>query len=368
MKFINEFEMNYLYPLCDIEAFTMANRDIIVIGASAGGLEVLKNIISHLPGDFPASIFVVWHMAPDVRGILPDIFNKLNTILATNAVDNEPIAPNHIYVAPPDHHLLIEDGRIKVTHGPKENRFRPAVDPLFRSAAYAFGARVIGVILSGGLDDGAAGLWRIKLSGGLTVVQDPMDAEVSSMPENALRAVQVDYCVPSSDLASLFIKLTVEEVAQDTILIRDNKTKMEIEIAAEMHAMQMGSLKIGTLSPFTCPECGAVLSRITDGNIIRFRCHTGHAYSMGTLTSALSENIEKSTHSTIREMEESIFLLNHLGDHFAENNQLSLAAVYFNKANDVLERSNMLRSAVDDHQQLGKDNFGHQAEDEFSHQ
>ncbi len=160
----------------------MNTRNIIVIGASAGGFEALKKLVAGLPTDFSASIFVVWHMSPDVRGVLPQVLNRSKTVFAANAADGEAIEPNRIYVAPPDRHLLVERGIVRVKRGPKENRFRPAVDPLFRSAAYAYGTRVIGVVLSGALDDGTAGLWTIKQRGGLAVVQDPFDAEVPSMP------------------------------------------------------------------------------------------------------------------------------------------------------------------------------------------
>src|SRR5690606_21642109 len=211
----------------------MEKRNIIVIGASAGGFEALKTIVQSLPPNLDASIFIVWHMGPDVRGILPDVLNKLNTIRAANARDNEPIETNHIYVAPPDHHLLIEEGRLRVTRGPKENRFRPAVDPLFRSAAYTYGNRVIGIVLSGALDDGSAGLWRVKESGGITVVQDPSDAEVPSMPENAMRVVDVDHCVPADELAALITRLSSEEVTSNPHVMKDKRTKTEIDIAAE---------------------------------------------------------------------------------------------------------------------------------------
>src|SRR5687768_2905429 len=156
----------------------METRNIIVIGASAGGFEAIKKLVSGLPSDLQASVFIVWHMSPDVRGVLPQILNKLETLPAEHAVDKEPIVPNRIYVAQPNFHLLVERGRVRVTKGPKENRFRPAVDPLFRSAAYAYGSRVIGVILTGALDDGTSGLWTIKHLGGMAVVQDPEDAEV----------------------------------------------------------------------------------------------------------------------------------------------------------------------------------------------
>jgi two-component system, chemotaxis family, protein-glutamate methylesterase/glutaminase len=156
----------------------MNRRDIIVIGTSAGGFDALKKLVKGFPQDLPASIFIVWHMSADVTGILPEVLNRAGALPAKNAEDGEPIEAGKIYVAPPDRHLLIEDSRVRITRGPKENRFRPAVDPLFRSAAYAYGARVVGVILSGALDDGTSGLWTIKHHGGVAVVQDPLDAEL----------------------------------------------------------------------------------------------------------------------------------------------------------------------------------------------
>src|SRR5215470_3654603 len=149
------------------------SQRIIVMGASTGGFEAFKKIIAELPADFSASIFIVWHMSPDVLGVLPEVLNRINGIYAAHAYDNEEIKPNRIYVARPDHHLIINPGKVRVTHGPKENRFRPAVDPLFRSAAYTYSNRVIGVILSGALDDGTAGLWAVKHYGGVAIVQEP---------------------------------------------------------------------------------------------------------------------------------------------------------------------------------------------------
>lgn len=342
----------------------MGKRNIVVIGASAGGFEALKQIIQNFPSDLQASVFIVWHMATDARGILPDVFNKLNTIHAANAYDNETIKPNRIYVAPPDHHLIIEEGHVRVTRGPKENRFRPAVDPLFRSAAYAYGSQVIGVILSGALDDGTAGLWRIKASGGLAIVQDPADAEVPSMPQSAMLEVEVDHCVPVAELSALLARLSSEEIIEETVIMKDEKTKIEIDIAAQENALQHGAMNLGVLSPYTCPECHGVLSKIMDGSLTRFRCHTGHAYSADTLMVALTENIEDSLYSAIRGMDESIFLLNHVGDHYAEINQLQIAAVYFKKAQQTFERSNLVRKAVQNHEQLSKDKILAEADKE----
>ena len=322
-----------------------SDQRIVVMGASTGGFEAFKKIIKNLPPDFTTPIFIVWHMSPDTRGILPEVLNRANSIYAAHAFDKEEIKPNRIYIAPPDHHLLIEDGQVRITRGPKENRFRPAIDPLFRSAAYTYGNRVIGVILSGALDDGTAGLWTVKHYGGIAIVQDPMEAEVASMPQNALREVKVDHCVGVSQLSALLVRLSKEPVSENVDAMKDEKTKDEIEIAAEENALAAGVMHLGKLSPFTCPECHGVLSRISDGNLSRFRCHTGHAYSTDTLMAARTENIEDSLYNAIRGMDESVMLLNHIGDHLAEINQPKLAALYFKKAKEAQVRSEMVRKA-----------------------
>ena len=199
----------------------MAKRNIIVIGASAGGFEALKVLARDLPADLDASIFIVWHMPADIRGVLPEVLNRHGKIKAANAYDKETIEPNRIYVAPPDRHLIVESGQVRVTRGPKENRFRPAVDPLFRSAAHSYRQRVIGVILSGALDDGTSGLWTVKYFGGVAVVQDPRDAEVPSMPENALNEVAVDHVVPVSQMAELLVRLSHEAIEASEVIMED---------------------------------------------------------------------------------------------------------------------------------------------------
>lgn len=342
----------------------METRNIIVIGASAGGFEALKKLVAGLP-KLQASLFIVWHMSPDIRGVLPQVLNRVGKINAAHAYDNEPIAPNRIYVAPPDRHLLIEEGRLRVTRGPKENRFRPAVDPLFRSAAYTYGKRVIGVILSGALDDGTAGLWTIKHRGGIAIVQNPLDAEVPSMPENAIREVEIDYCVPVSEMSDLLVRLSKEAVTEssEVNMEDDKKTEIEIRIAAQDSAFESGVMKLGALSPFTCPDCHGVLSTLKDGKLMRFRCHTGHAFSADSLLTTVTENIEDSLYSAIRGVEESVILLNHLGDHFAELNQTKLAAMYFKKAKEAEQRTHLIRQAVLSHEQLSKDSLLQQAEE-----
>ncbi|MCE6992949.1 chemotaxis protein CheB [Dyadobacter sp. CY323] len=326
----------------------MEKRNIIVMGASTGGFEAFKRVIADLPPDLEAAIFIVWHMSPTIRGMLPQVFNKINAIHAAHAVDGEPILMNRIYVAPPDHHMLLEHGTVRVTHGPKENRFRPAVDPLFRSAAYAYQNRVIGVVLSGALDDGTAGLWTIKYRGGIAIVQDPKDSQVPSMPESAVSQVSIDFTVPLTEMGSLLSRLASEPAGETKQVTKgeDEKTKAEIRIAAEDITEGIRIMDHGQLSPFTCPDCHGVLTLLKDGDISRFRCHTGHAYSADGLLTAIMEKVEDDLYSAIRGVDESIMLLNHVGDHFAEANHAGLAARYFQQAQKAGQRAELMRQAA----------------------
>lgn len=341
----------------------MALRNIIVIGASAGGFEALKKLVKGLPKDLAAAVFIVWHLPANAHGVLPSVLGKEGTLPAAHGVDGEEIRTGRIYVAPPDHHLLVEENRVRITKGPKENRFRPAVDTLFRSAAYAYGARVIGVVLSGALDDGTAGLWTIKQRGGAAVVQEPSDAEFSSMPESALREVEVDYAIPVSEMAALLTHLTEEKTleAREISMDENKKTEIEVRIAAEESGFEVGVMSLGEVSPFTCPDCHGALIKIKDGKINRFRCHTGHAFSADTLLANITERIEDSMWSAMREMEESVMLLREMSKHFAESNQTQIAELFLQKAVEAENRVKLIRKVVLEHEQLSENGLRQQA-------
>ena len=346
----------------------MGENRIIVIGASSGGFEPLKTIAAGLPKDLGASVFIVWHMSADARSVLPQVLNRIGTLDAANAYDGETIVPGRIYIAPPDRHLLIEKSHLRVTRGPKENLFRPAIDPLFRSAAYHHNQNVIGVVLSGALDDGTAGLWTIKHRGGTAIVQSPVDAEVPSMPENALREVEVDHIVAVEEIPALLITLVsdkapdLHEAPMHVDDKEDKRIQGEIRIAAEDNALESGVFEMGDLSPYTCPECHGVLTSLREGRILRFRCHTGHAFSPDSLLSAVTGNIEDSMWDLVRGLDESMILLNHLGDHFAEANEKKLAALYFQKAQDAERRKDLIREALMTHERLSADSLRHEAQ------
>nr|WP_294781239.1 chemotaxis protein CheB [uncultured Flavobacterium sp.] len=323
---------------------------IVVIGGSAGGFQAIKKIIKDLPKDFRPPIFIVWHTGAETEGVMPGVLNKINSIFAAYALDGEEIKPNRIYIAPPDHHMLLIKNTIKLSKGPKENHFRPAVDPLFRSASYHFGSRTIGIILSGALDDGTSGLWKIKASGGIAIVQDPNDAEVKSMPETALRNVTTDYCAPASEIGNLLTQIIEKE--PDEIVYQDEQTALEIQSAAGIFSAERQSFNVGELSPFTCPECHGVLSKIIEGNVQRFRCHTGHAFSAAVLLESLQTRIENDLYTAMAGMDECSMLLNHLGDHLAEMNNSSAAAFYFIKAKETDTHAQALRRNLKNFQQL----------------
>jgi two-component system, chemotaxis family, protein-glutamate methylesterase/glutaminase len=296
----------------------VANRQIIVIGTSAGGVKALSNIVEQLPNNLNAAIFIVLHISPYQRSKLPEILTRAGNLNSVHATDGEPIHHGKIYVAPPDRHLLIEPGRVRVTKGPKENRFRPAIDPLFRSAAYAYGPGVIGVVLTGALDDGTAGLWAVKDRGGIAVVQDPDDAEQTSMPWTALNNVEVDYCLPVKEIANILVTLTQGSVGPERGSPVSDKLGIETKIALGQNSADLDVTQLGKNSEFTCPECHGTLTEIIDGRVQRFRCHTGHAFSNASLLAELTDSVEESLWNSIRVIEERIRLLKHLAQHVAE--------------------------------------------------
>lgn len=324
----------------------MRQRDIIVIGGSAGSIEALKTLVAALPSTLPAAIFVVVHLSADSPGLLPNILEYNSRLPVLAPADQAPIRMGHIYVAPPDRHLLLEPGWMRVTHGPKENRFRPAIDPLFRSAAYAFSDQVIGVVLSGMLDDGTAGLWAVKDRGGIAVVQEPSDALYPSMPQNALRYVAVDYRLRLSEMAAHLARLVHEPLAEKEEIAMSDAIAIETKIAMEENALQSGILRLGKPSYFTCPECHGVLIQIKEGDMVRFRCHTGHAYSQETLLAEVNEAIELSLWNAVRTMDEKILLLRHMAQVIDTQQESELAQRLTQKADEVKQQSQLVRQLV----------------------
>jgi len=228
-------------------------KQLVVIGTSAGGLEALRTLVAALPVDFPAALCVVMHTAPQSPGVLHEILGRSGRLPAISPQSAERLLPGRVYVAPPDMHLLVEPGRVRLSKGPKENRFRPAIDPLFRSAAQVFGPGAIGVVLTGNLDDGTAGLWAIKQLGGTAIVQDPAEALYPSMPRSAMRHVAVDHVVPIAGLAPLLVQLTAALVQPSTPVAAPATLEVEVDIAKDKNPVAAGLTNIGEPSAYACP-------------------------------------------------------------------------------------------------------------------
>lgn len=284
-------------------------HNIIVVGTSAGGMEALDDLIGQLPTDLPASTFIVQHMAPESTGdALLHRLRKHKSFGCQLAKDGQTFKPGRIYIAPPDNHLLVKKRTLLVTKGARENRSRPGIDPLFRSAAVTHGPSVIGVVLTGMLDDGTAGLIAIKRCGGVTVVQDPKDAAYPAMPQSALDNLKVDYCVPLSEMGGLLDKLTHKRSRNHGAVPADVRTEAVIAERILSDVAQVNDL--GNQVPYNCPNCGGVLWEMDHPDIRRFRCHTGHSFTESALLTSQSEKIEETLWTSLRMFEERKNLLN----------------------------------------------------------
>jgi two-component system chemotaxis response regulator CheB len=253
---------------------------------------------------------------------------------------------------------VLEGTKIRLPRGPRENRHRPAIDALFRSAAYAYAGRVVGVLLTGELDDGTAGLWTIKHRGGTAIVQDPEDAYAPAMPRNALQYVKADRVLPLGEIAAEIGRVTREPANPTTAEFDTKELEIETRIAMEGRALQAGVMDLGPTTPYTCPECHGVLVQLKTGGVPRFRCHTGHAFSVNELLAEVTEYVEDSLWNAIRAIEESVMLLTHLGKHVTETEPgLQAARLFERKAIDTQRRADLVRQATMEHQTLSKENI-----------
>jgi two-component system chemotaxis response regulator CheB len=309
----------------------MPAHDIIVIGTSAGGVEALTELVSHLPSSLPAAMFVVIHLPIYSSSVLPQILQRAGRLPVAFARHGETIEHGRIYVAPPDHHLLVEKGYLRVVRGPQENRHRPSADVLFRTAAGIYGPQVVGVVLTGALDDGTVGIQAIKRHNGVAVVQAPHDALVPSMPQSALDAVKVDYCLPLSEIAPLLVRL-----AQEPVEVTSEGT--EAKMAAVEHEEQPG-----IPSGFTCPDCHGALWELRKGELLRFRCRVGHTFSPDSLMEGQTEVLERALWSAIRGMEERAALARRLGQRLRERGDTTTAKRFDEQAREMEQQATLLR-------------------------
>jgi two-component system chemotaxis response regulator CheB len=271
------------------------HRDIIAIGASTGALDALGALVEKLPGDLPASLFIAVHTLPTTRSSLPALLSARGPLPASHPVHGESIARGRIYVAPPDNHLLLRAGTIEVVRGPKESGHRPSVDALFRTASRAYGPRVIGVVLTGQLDCGAAGLLSIKTRRGLALVQDPEEAIAPEMPRAALRYAEIDAVLPIARIGPRLAELVREPVATDPV-----------EVSDELRVLE-GDLR-GAPVEISCPNCQGVLTEADIAGLHHFRCHVGHTFTLDGAISEQTEEVERALWAAARALEQSAAL------------------------------------------------------------
>lgn len=285
---------------------------VIVVGASAGGVQALQTLVTGLPADFDAALLVVLHVG-NHRSVLPELLARRGPLKVSHAVDGEPFVAGHIHVAPPDRHLLVDGHRLRLSAGPKEHHARPAIDPLFVSAALELGPRVIGVVLTGRLDDGTAGLQAVKACGGVAVVQSPDDAAEPSMPTSVLKYVAVDHCVALAEMAGLLTAL-VSTGAASAALGRPELPAHELALILSKGDPMEHLKAIAAPSPFVCPDCKGGLWQISGAQPPRYRCHTGHAYTLRTLQHMQGEATDEALWGALRALQERQMLLQALLD------------------------------------------------------
>ncbi|BBL74099.1 chemotaxis protein CheB [Methylomagnum ishizawai] len=310
----------------------MPTRDIVVVGASAGGVEALSRLVGALPADFPASLFVVLHVSTNAISFLPEILARKGPLPACHPDADGEILPGRIYVAPPNRHMVLTDTQVSLVAGPRENGFRPGIDPLFRSAARHFGPRVVGVVLSGTLADGSNGLQVIKARGGTTIVQDPEEAVFAAMPLNAMGSLSVDHVLPVREIAHLLVRLATQPLEGGGDFMAQDARDGGQAVHDRIGRFEAGSGS-AEATGLTCPECGGAIWELPGIGAPHYRCHIGHAFSAEGLLAMHSETLETALWGAVRALEEQASLLRRMalrfqqagshysGDKFAEQSQ-----------------------------------------------
>jgi two-component system chemotaxis response regulator CheB len=329
----------------------VVGRDIVVIGGSAGGIEAVTQVVRGLPRDFPAAVFVVVHFPGWVNSTLPRILSRAGPLPARHARDDESIEPGRIYVAPPDCHLLLSDGHTRLTKGPKENGHRPAVDPLFRTAAHSYGPRVIGVVLSGNLNDGTAGLLTIKQRDGIAIVQSLESASYDGMPRSAMENVPVDHVLSPSEIPVLLRELVLEQVSHLKVV------PMSLDAPAEQQADEFALAdrhkQPGIPSTMSCPECHGILWEVKEDELLRFRCRVGHAYSDEALLVHQSEQLEAALWTALRALEEHSALARRLAARANSRGHSHSASSFTEQAMDAEHHASVIRTVLDKGVRMG---------------
>ncbi|MFL6277838.1 MAG: chemotaxis protein CheB [Blastocatellia bacterium] len=320
-----------------------SHRDIIVIGGSSGALAPLKSIIRALPTDLAATIFVVFHVPPEYKSLLPDILTKQGTLPAVAAMHGGVTRRGHIYVVPPDYHLIIEAGYVRLWRGPKENHSRPSLNPTFRSAAKIYGERVIGIILSGFLDDGTAGLIAVKVNGGVAIVQDPDDAESDDMPRNAMRYIDADYVVPAAQIAPLLVELTRESVSETgEKSMPDLTDKESMKVEQDIAKIEAGE-KTNSLTMIVCPDCGGPMWEFRNSDFKTFQCRVGHKFSPENILAHHAETLERALWVAVRTLDERASLTREMANVARHTAGEEVIREFENEAEEAARNAEIIR-------------------------
>jgi two-component system chemotaxis response regulator CheB len=323
----------------------MANRNLVVIGASAGGIEALQQLLSPLPRNLDAALLIALHTSNHAGSLLPQIMQRATRLPAVHPQDGDRIQRGKIYIAPPDCHMIVEGNLVRVIKGPRENLHRPAIDPLFRSAAASAGNKVIGVILTGSLDDGTAGLMVVRARAGVAIVQDPEDAMFASMPKSALEQVPDAVVLPLSKIPAKLVDLIAEQISERSPVDRsqgENLTK-ETRIAEFDMSEIENEDRVGLPSAFACPDCGGVLWEIEEGGFLRFRCRVGHAFTARHLGAEQRYAVETALWSALRALEENASLYRRMAERTANSYHDLTAERFQERALNTEENARVLR-------------------------
>lgn len=318
----------------------MECRALIVIGASAGGLSALETLVGGLPRDLDAAVCVVLHIGSR-QSSAPAILDAAGALPAAHAADGEPIQAGRVYLAPPDRHLLVAPGRLHLSRGPRENRTRPAADPLFRSAAHSYGPRVVGVILSGTMNDGTAGFSAIKSRGGTTVVQDPADAHFPGMPRSALLNVTVDHCVPILSMAGLLAKLTRGHPMGGQAAGSSLKSA-GVAAAPKEDSRMEGEFELNPPVSLTCPECGGSLKETAVDTLLYYTCHIGHRFGIDAMDEAQFRVMEQALEVALRALNERAALCGRLVESAARKGHSLTAQRWETAGREARQRAELL--------------------------
>lgn len=325
--------------------FAVPYRDIIAVGGSAGGIRALKALVKDLPPDLPACLVVALHLSPEANeAALAGAIANAGRLPVSFAREGDKIAPSRVFLAPPDRHLIVDEGRLLVRRGPLENRSRPAIDPLFRSVACSFRGRAIGVLLTGYLDDGVSGLIAIKQCGGVIVVQDPATAEVPDMPRNAVARAAPDHVLPLERMAGLLQHLAGAPAGP--MPTPPPALEMEVRMAAQQ-VSGIGALQqFGQPSDLTCPECHGSLRQVRENDRMRYRCHTGHAFSLDSLALSQNHELERALISALRALDERVSLLQRLTEESGSNGHGRTADQFGRRAREYAEQAELIRNIL----------------------